>query len=88
MVLTQILSHLSSLVRELPILSNFDDVLEGQPKKRKKNNNYEHDNYENEKWRNFLGIPENFQFLSWNWINFWKYYPFSASFDHLVQIIQ
>ena len=55
------------------------------------NDNYEHDNYENGKWENFSGIPyfpENFQFLSWNWVNFRKYCPFSAYFDHLVQIIQ
>ena len=45
-------------------------------------------NYENGKRGNFSGISENFQFLSWNWVIFWKYCPFSASFDHLVQIIQ
>ena len=66
----------------------FDPILMMSPKKNRRKHNYEHDNYENGKWGIILGIPKNFQFLSWNWVNFWKYFSFSASFDHLVLIIQ
>ena len=77
---------LSGLVPELPILSNFDDVLEGRPKKRENAALWNRLPWEceNGKWGNNSG----FQFFFWNWVNFRKYCPFSASFDHLVQIIQ
>ena len=55
--------------------SNFDTLYEvwspnsiefwwGFGRSTKKNDNYDHDNYENGKWGKFSVIPENFQFLS------------------------
>ena len=64
-------------------LSNFDVVLKINQnkkiktnKKQTKNDNYETTTVRMENKEIFTGIPENFQFLSWNRVNCWKYCPF------------